>query len=143
MTRYGMTRTIEAQFDEVKNQIVHALKTQGFGIMSEINVQHALKEKINKDIERYEILGACNPHLAAHALETDRTIGLLLPCNVVLREVSNTTEVSIIDPEVMLEVVDANTRLEFGNLPKKAKTLLKNALEALERIQEKEENFSF
>ena len=89
MARYGMTRTVRGSYDTVKTQLIEALKTQGFGIMSEIDVQKALKEKISKDIERYEILGACNPNLAAHALDTERAIGLLLPCNVVLRDLGH------------------------------------------------------
>ena len=131
MPRYSMQTTVKGTYDEVKNKVTGALKEQGFGILSEIDVQHALKEKIGVDIERYEILGACNPQLAHQALQADRTIGLLLPCNVVLRELGGEVEVSILNPEVMFEVADAQTKTELASLPQEAKQRLEQALSAL------------
>ncbi len=131
MANYGMQTTISGSYDEVKTRVLAALKEQGFGILSEIDVQGALKEKIGEDIERYEILGACNPKLAFRALSTDRSIGLLLPCNVVLREIDGQVEVSILDPEVMFEVADSKTKTELATLPTEAKERLQAALETL------------
>ena len=107
---YSMQKTLNEDYDTVRDNIVNALKAEGFGILSTIDVQATLKEKLGEDMERYEILGACNPQLAHRALEADRSIGLLLPCNVVLREVGDKVEVSILDPEVMFSVVDETTK---------------------------------
>ncbi|AEB12856.1 DUF302 domain-containing protein [Marinithermus hydrothermalis] len=131
MARYGMHTTLNGSFEEVKQKVVEALKAQGFGILSEIDVQQTLKEKIGLEMEAYQILGACNPQLASQALETDRSIGLLLPCNVVLREVADGVEVSILDPEVMFTVADEATQRQLASLPQEAKARLTRALEAL------------
>ena len=86
---------------------IDALKTQGFGVLTEIDVQKTLKEKLGAEMEPYVILGACNPQLARQALDADRSIGLLLPCNVVLRQEDEDVRVSILDPRTMFEVTDA------------------------------------
>ena len=85
MAKYGMNSTVSGSIEEVKGRVVSALKEQGFGILTEIDVQKVLKEKIGVEFEPYLILGACNPGFAHQALSADRSIGLLLPCNVVLR----------------------------------------------------------
>jgi uncharacterized protein (DUF302 family) len=131
MARYGMEVTLQGSMEEVKGRVIEALKAQGFGILTEIDVQKALKEKIGVDFEAYLILGACNPSLAHRALSADRSIGLLLPCNVVLRSAGDAVEVSILDPEVMFEVVEPKTRSVLAGLPKEAKTQLQKALDAL------------
>lgn len=131
MATYAMTTTLTGSYDEVKADLVAALKDQGFGILTTIDVRATLKEKLDADMERYEILGACNPQLAHTALEADRAIGLLLPCNVVLREHDGKVEVSILDPEVMFGVVDEATKRQFADLPKEAKERLNRALQAL------------
>jgi len=131
MARYSMKKTIKGSYQEVRTRVVQALKEQGFGILSEIDVQQALKEKINEDIERYEILGACNPQLAYRALNADRSIGLLLPCNVVLRDLGSEVEVSIADPEVMFEVAGDEAKAALTDLPGEAKKRLQKALDAL------------
>jgi uncharacterized protein (DUF302 family) len=99
MVTYSMQTTLRGGYEEVKSKVVQSLREEGFGILSEIDVQKALKEKLGVNIERYEILGACNPQLAHQALTVNRSIGLLLPCNVVLREAGGEVEVSILDPE--------------------------------------------
>lgn len=129
-----MTTTLTGGYDEVRAKLLDALKEQGFGILSEIDVQQALKEKIGADVERYEILGACNPQLAHRALSAERAIGLLLPCNVVLREVEGGVEVSILDPEAMFSVVDEATKQQLEGLPKEAKQRLGKVLHALKGV---------
>jgi len=94
-------------------------------------MQKTLKEKLGVEIEPYLILGACNPKFANRALAADRSIGLLLPCNVVLRQTGSMVEVSIQDPEVMFGVVDVATDSDFKNLPVEVKHLLQAALKAL------------
>jgi len=81
MARYGMTTTLKGSIEAVRSRVTDALKAEGFGILTEIDVQKTLKEKIGAELEPYLILGACNPKLAHQALSADRSIGLLLPCN--------------------------------------------------------------
>ena len=131
MAKYGMSTSVEGNFDDVKEKIIAALKIQGFGILTEINIQKVLKEKINADYEPYLILGACNPKFANQALSTDRSIGLLLPCNVVIRQDGSRVEVSIQDPEVMFSMVDIRANSELEKLPSIAKALLQTALSSL------------
>ena len=129
--RYAMSATVKGIFAEVKARVVDALKGQGFGILTEIDVQRTLKEKLGVDMEPYLILGACNPLLALRALEVDRSIGLLLPCNVVLRQEAEAVQVSILDPETMFEVADAGTQAKLAGLPEEARTRLQTALRDL------------
>ena len=129
MATYGMTTTVRGSLDEVRAKVTEALKQQGFGILTEINVQKTLKEKIGADFEPYVILGACNPQLAHRALSADRAVGLLLPCNVVLRGLGGTVEVSILDPEAMFSVVDAQTQAALAALPGEAKRRVQAALD--------------
>ena len=121
MTQYAMKQTISGSLETVQPRVVEALKTQGFGILTEIDVQKTLREKIGAVIEPFIILGACNPHFAHQAISTDPAIGLLLPCNVVLRQIDEKVEVSIIDPEMMFAVVDPATRATLAALPTEVK----------------------
>ncbi|HMA18198.1 MAG TPA: DUF302 domain-containing protein [Thermoanaerobaculia bacterium] len=130
--RYEMSTTIPGDFSAEKARVVEALKAQGFGVLTEIDVQKTLKEKIGAEMEPYVILGACNPQLAYRALEADRSIGLLLPCNVVLREESGKVRVSILDPERMFEIADASTKRDLKGLPEEARARLETALRSLE-----------
>ena len=133
MARYAMQTTVKGSFEEVKAKVIEALKAQGFGILTEIDVQKALKEKLGiDDFEPYQILGACNPQLAYKALSVERLIGLLLPCNVVLMRQGQDVAVSILDPEVMFEVTDPETKSALAELPREAKVRLRTALDALE-----------
>jgi uncharacterized protein (DUF302 family) len=102
--KYAMTTRTGASFAEASTRIREALKAQGFGVLTEIDVQSTLREKLGEDMEQYVILGACNPPLAHRALSADRTIGLLLPCNVVVRAVGDGTIVEALDPRVIAEV---------------------------------------
>jgi len=131
MAKLGMSTTVTGSMEDVKEKVRASLKTQGFGILTEIDMQKTLKEKINVDIEPYLILGACNPKIANRALSADRSIGLLLPCNVVLRETGSSVEVSIQDPEIMFSVVDGGWNADLTQLPLEAKQLLQAALDSL------------
>ncbi len=101
---YGSTITSELGFDEVVARTRAALADNGFGILTEIDVQATLKNKLDLDMEQYLILGACNPQLAHQALEVERDIGLLLPCNVVVRRDGDRTVVQALDPQVMVSL---------------------------------------
>ena len=101
---YDRTVALDAPFDEVVPRVREALAGQGFGVLTEIDVQATLKAKLDQDMEPYLILGACNPPLAHRALEVDRSIGLLLPCNVVVRGDGERTLVQVLDPRTMVEL---------------------------------------
>jgi uncharacterized protein (DUF302 family) len=131
MAKYGMDITLQGSMDEVKARLQEALKAEGFGILTEIDVQQTLKNKLGADFRPYLILGACNPPLAHQALETDPSIGLLLPCNIVLQSVGDEIQVSILDPEAMFSIVDPETQALFSDLPLQVKSRLQSVLDAL------------
>lgn len=131
MADFGMSITVPGGYDEVKERVVAALKEQGFGVLTTIDVQSTLKQKLDADMERYEILGACNPALAHRALTADREIGLLLPCNVVLREVDGGIRVSAFDPVAMFSLVEGAAAGDLADLPAEARGRLERALESL------------
>ncbi|WP_416475813.1 DUF302 domain-containing protein [Streptomyces sp. LKA04] len=99
---YDRTVTVQAPFHRVQQDVRRALADQGFGVLTEIDVQATLKAKLGHDMEPYLILGACNPPLAHQALEADRSIGLLLPCNVVVRSAGDHVIVQAVDPGTMV-----------------------------------------
>lgn len=104
---YAITTTVEQPYDTVVEQVRGALSAQGFGILTEIDVQATLKDKLDVDIAPQIILGACNPPLAHAALRAEPSIGLLLPCNVVVRSVDDhTTIVEAVDPQTMVAMTD-------------------------------------
>ena len=103
---YGYTAHLAGvAFDDARARVTDALKAQGFGVLTEIDVKATMKAKLNREFRRYVILGACNPELAHRALETELAVGLLLPCNVCLWEEEGGTVVSIAKPAAMFEVV--------------------------------------
>ena len=99
---YDRTVRLDADFAPTVAAVRTALAAQGFGVLTEIDVTATLKAKIDYEMEDYLILGACNPPLAHRALEADRTVGLLLPCNVVIRREGGQTVVQAMDPNVMV-----------------------------------------
>ena len=131
MASYGMTIKMSGTLEEVKPRVVEALKTQGFGIITEIDMQKTLQQKMGVDFKPYLILGACNPRFAHRALSVDEEIGLLLPCNVVLKQERDGVQVSIQDPEVMFSVVDEETKKTMLGFPQEVKHALQSVLEAL------------
>ncbi|MCC6675414.1 MAG: DUF302 domain-containing protein [Thermomicrobiales bacterium] len=106
-----------------------ALKTEGFGVLTSIDVQATLKEKLGESFDPYLILGACNPALAHRALSTDGDMGLLLPCNVTLHETNGKTTVSIIDPVAMLAAAGGNPAID--EVAKEATARLSRVAKAL------------
>ena len=101
---YAITIRTPVPFAEAVARVREALKAQGFGVLTEIDVRATLRDKLGQDIEDYLILGACNPPLAHRALNADRRIGLLLPCNVVVRTADGQTVIEALNPQVMAEI---------------------------------------
>jgi uncharacterized protein (DUF302 family) len=109
---YYINRTLDADFDDAIARVTEALGKEGFGILTEIDVQATLRKKLDVDFRRYRILGACNPPFAHKALQTEDKIGLMLPCNVIVQErQANQVEVAAIDPAAAMQGV-GNSRLE-------------------------------
>ena len=124
--RYGFGKTVALQFDAAVEKVTQALQKEGFGILSDIDVAAALKKKLDKDMPPYRILGACNPPLANRALEAEPSIGLLLPCNVVVRQdPEGKVHVEIMDPASVLDLVG---RPEIGGLAGEVKVRLERVL---------------
>lgn len=127
-TDLGLRVTLAVPYEEAIEKAVAALKDEGFGVLTEIDVKATLKKKLDADFRRYIILGACNPNLAYRALQTELDLGLLLPCNVIVYETDEgQSVVSIIDPLFMMGVVDNESLHEVAN----------QARERLNRVTEK------
>jgi uncharacterized protein (DUF302 family) len=125
---YGMSVRLSLPFGEAVDRVREALKEQGFGVLTQIDVQSTLREKLGEQMEPYLILGACNPPLAHRALDVDRRIGLLLPCNVVVRADGDATIVEALEPRIMVQVTG---RDELDSVAREAAERLEAALAAL------------
>lgn len=111
--KYFFSKTISQDFDSVIQKVSEALKSEGFGILAEVDIKDILKKKIDVDFKKYRILGACNPPLAYKALSAEDKIGLMLPCNVVVIEQENgKTEVAAIDPVASMQAVENESLMD-------------------------------
>jgi uncharacterized protein (DUF302 family) len=126
---YYISKKIDATFEQAIDEVKEALAIQGFGVISEINMQQKLKEKLNVDFRRYIILGACNPAYAYQALQNEDKIGTMLPCNVIVQELGeNEIEVAAIDPIASMMAIE-NPKL--AKLASDIKHKLERAIESL------------
>lgn len=105
---FAFVVALDLSYDAALERTIAALKEEGFGVLTHIDVQATLKEKLGEEIRPYAILGACNPPLAHKAIESDPLVGLMLPCNVTVRETAGGAEVAIFDPALMAEVLQDN-----------------------------------
>jgi uncharacterized protein (DUF302 family) len=127
----ALATELRTTFDDAVNRTREALSEQGFGVLTEIDVKATLKQKLGEDMEDYLILGACNPPLAHRAVSIDRQIGLLLPCNVVVRSDPDEADVVIVeamDPQVL---VDVTGEAELRPVADEVATKLRAAIDAL------------
>jgi uncharacterized protein (DUF302 family) len=129
---YGHTVHMQGvPFETARTRTIDALKEQGFGVLTEIDVKSTMKAKLDRDFRRYVILGACNPQLAWRALNSELPVGLLLPCNVCVWEDEGGSVVSAVRPKSMFSVVDDNPDLE--PVAAEADQRLQRALEQLKK----------
>jgi len=106
MISYGFTKELNIAYDAVVEQVSAELKKEGFGILTQIDVQEKMKEKLGLDMNKYIILGACNPPYAYKAILAEENIGLMLPCNVIVYEKDGKTVLSVIRPTVAMQMLD-------------------------------------
>jgi len=126
--KYGFSKVIPLAFGPAIERVKEQLKQEGFGVLAEIDIRKAMKEKLNAEYPSYTILGACNPHLAHRSLQAEPRLGLLLPCNVTVREVGGGSEIAVVDADAMLSVVENG---ELRPIAREAAERLRRVLESV------------
>ncbi|HEX9971368.1 MAG TPA: DUF302 domain-containing protein [bacterium] len=126
---YYFSKIINLPYEKAIEKVTDELKKEGFGVLTEIDVKATLKKKLDVDFRKYKILGACNPSFAYEALKTERMIGTMLPCNVIVQEVEGgKTEVAAVDPMASMQAIQ-NPKL--SSIASEVQTKLKNVIESL------------
>jgi len=128
MTKYAFGKTVNMSYEKAIEAVTQALAKEGFGVLTEIDVQATLKKKLGIERAPYKILGACNPQFAHRALEAEPQIGALLPCNVVVREAGGKTIVEFMDPDAVLTLVQ---RPEIGKIAAEVRSRLERVMAAV------------
>ncbi|CAM4021120.1 DUF302 domain-containing protein [Gillisia hiemivivida] len=127
--KYYFNKTLHEDFEKVIDKVTDELKKEGFGILTDIDIKETLKEKLDVDFKKYRILGACNPSYAHKALEAEDKIGTMLPCNVIVQEVSKgVIEVAAVNPMASMQAVDNEILAEIAS---DITTKLENVIEKL------------
>ena len=126
---YYIARTVpETDIDAVEARVREALKAEGFGVLTEIDVSATLKAKIGRDFRPYRILGACNPEMAHQALQAEDKIGVMLPCNVILQQAKGGVEIAAVDPVASMQAVENDS---LGPIAGEVRDALKRVVEAV------------
>jgi uncharacterized protein (DUF302 family) len=126
---YHFSKKLDIPFEEAVEKTTEALKEEGFGVLTEIDIKATLKKKLDVDFRKYHILGACNPPLAHEALQSEPHIGLMLPCNVIVQEHENgEVEVSAVDPVASMQAIDNE---ELGDVAGEVSYLLKKVIDSI------------
>jgi uncharacterized protein (DUF302 family) len=128
MIDYGFTKELDIPFETVTELVREALKKEGFGILTEIDVREKMKEKLGVDMNKYIILGACNPPNAYKAILAEENIGLILPCNVIVYEKGGKTVLSVIRPMVAMQMID---NVELQKIAEAVEGQLKKSFDAI------------
>jgi len=124
--KYYYNTIVTGNYEAIEAKAVELLKNEGFGILTEIDMQQTLKKKLNVDFKKYKILGACNPPFAYKALQAEDKIGTMLPCNIIIQEISpNTIEVSAINPMVSMQAV---SNAALNGIAQEVSSKLKNVI---------------
>ena len=129
MIHYGFTKELDRPYETVVEKVRDALRKEGFGVLTEINVKEKMKEKLGLDMRKYIILGACNPPHAYKAILAEENIGLMLPCNVIVYEKGSKTVLSVIRPTVAMKMID---NAELQKLAEAVEGQLKQAFDAVQ-----------
>ena len=128
---YYFSKTLDISFEDTIKKVTDELKKEGFGILTNIDVQQTLKEKLDVDFRKYRILGACNPSFAYKALQSENKIGTMLPCNVVVQDLGDgKVEVAAIDPVASMQAV---TNQDLGEIASQVQSKLKRVIDNLSR----------
>jgi len=125
---YYFNKTVNGEFDQVIEQVIDALKTEGFGVLTEIDFSGTLKKKLDVEVPNYRILGACNPQFAYKSYQKENKIGVMLPCNVIVQQAENGIEVSAVDPIASMQGV-GNQELE--EIASEVQAKLKSVIDSL------------
>lgn len=126
---YYFSKIKDMEFEDAIVKVIESLKAEGFGILTEIDVKETLKKKLDVDFRKYKILGACNPPFAYEALQNERMIGTMLPCNVIVQEAeAGKTEVTAIDPVASMQAIDNPNLIQIAE---KIQAKLKKVIKSL------------
>lgn len=127
-TAFSFSRVIALGYEEAIAKVKEALRSEGFGVLTEIDVRKTLKEKLNRDFPKYIILGACNPPLAHQVLQAEPEVGVFLPCNVLVYEQGGKTVISAMDPEAIMVMVRNE---KVGEVAKQVRQKMEKVLDSL------------
>jgi uncharacterized protein (DUF302 family) len=127
-TAFSFSRVIALGYEEAIAKVKEALRSEGFGVLTEIDVRKTLKEKLNRDFPKYNILGACNPPLAHQVLQAEPEVGVFLPCNVLVYEQGGKTVISTMDPEAIMVMVRNE---KVGEVAKQVRQKMEKVLDSL------------
>lgn len=125
---YYINKTIKTDFESAVDKVTNALKDEGFGVLTEIDIKDTLKQKLDVNFRKYKILGACNPPNAYKALQSEPNVGLMLPCNLIVQETDNgKIDVAAIDPQAsMLAIENDELKIIAGNIKTKLEKVIKS-----------------